>query len=288
MKGQTVIGIFDYGVDAQMAAQQLMKNGIPDSKIDVAVRGATDRHGNPINTNSATTGVNTTSTNATTAANTPNASASNRTDKDTGFFDSLFDNSDESKKYSEVAQHGSIVAVHTQSDEEAKRAAELLDKYGAIDVNDRAEKYKTMPREERPKWINNSIPVVQEEMKVGKREVETGGVRVRSRIIERPVEEHLRLREEHIRVERNAVNRPASEQDLATFKQGETEIIEHAEVPMVDKEARVVEEVRLGKETTMHDETVRDTVRKTDIEIDDIEVDRNNPNRDNKRNPNNL
>lgn len=281
MKGQTVIGIFDYGVDAQMAAQQLMKNGIPDSKIDVAVRGATDRHGNPINQ---------TATPNTANANTPDATVGNRNDKDTGFFDSLFDNSDESSKYSEVAQHGSIVAVHTQSEDEARRAAELLDKYGAIDVNDRAEKYKALPREERNNWINSSIPVVQEEVNIGKREVETGGVRVRSRIIEKPVEEHLRLREEHIHVERQPVNRPATEQDFATFKSGETEIIEHAEVPIVDKESRVVEEVRVGKETTTRDETVRETVRKTDVDVDQINTNRDNLNRDdvdrdNLRNP---
>ncbi|GAA4428064.1 hypothetical protein GCM10023188_11890 [Pontibacter saemangeumensis] len=278
MKGQTVIGIFDYGVDAQMAAQKLMSNGIPESKIDVAVRGATDRHGNPLN-----------------KATTPNTATTNRTDttpgtrndKDTGFFESLFDNKDESIKYSEVAQHGSIVAVHTQSDEEAKRAAELLDKYGAIDVDDRAEKYKKMPREERNKWINSSIPVVQEEMKVGKREVETGGVRVRSRIVEKPVEEHLRLREEHVHVERQPVNRPATEKDFATFKSGETEIIEHAEVPLVSKEARVVEEVKLGKETTTRDETVRETVRKTDVDINEIDAKRNNSNSNDVRNQRN-
>ena len=266
MKGQTVIGIFDYGIDAQMAAQQLMSKGIPESKIDVAVRGATDRHGNPLNTA------------------TPNTTVGNN-DKDSGFFDSLFDSRDESSKYADVAQHGSIVAVHTQSEDEARRAAELLDEYGAIDVDDRAEKYKSMPRNERNKWISSSIPVVQEELNVGKREVETGGVRVRSRIVEKPVEEHLRLREEHVHVERQPANRPATEKDFATFQKGETEIIEHAEVPLVNKEARVVEEVKFGKETTTRDETVRETVRKKEVDVDDIDSNRDNLNLTNPRNP---
>ena len=148
MKRQTVIGIFDYGVDAQMAAQQLMKNGIPDNMIDVAVRGATDRHGNAINRTS-------------TDDIMPRATVGERIDRDAGFFDSLFDNRDESSRYSEVANHGSVVTVHTESEEEARRAAKLLDTYGAIDVNERAEKYKALPREERGNWINSSIPVVQ-------------------------------------------------------------------------------------------------------------------------------
>ncbi|RDV16404.1 DUF2382 domain-containing protein [Pontibacter diazotrophicus] len=279
MKGQTVIGIFDYGVDAQMAAQQLMSNGIPESKIDVAVRGARDKSGSTANTANNTTTANPAADRpnptASTAAN-PNASAANRTDNDSNFFSNLFTDDNDRSKYSEVAQHGSIVTVHAESKDEAHRAAELLDKFGAIDVDERAEKYKSMPREKRAQWINSSIPVVQEEMKVGKREVETGGVRLRSRVIEKPVEEHLRLREEHVRVERNAVNRPASEQDLATFKQGDKEFIEHAEVPMVEKQARVVEEVNVGKQTNTREETVRDTVRKQDVEVDKIQA-KNDP-----------
>jgi hypothetical protein len=47
----------------------------------------------------------------------------------------------------------------------------------------------------------------REQLQVGKREVEHGGVRVRSRVIEKPVEEHLRLREERVVVNRRPVNR---------------------------------------------------------------------------------
>lgn len=256
-----------------MAAQQLMSNGIPEDKIDIAVRGARDHNSgstaNTANTSTTNTAADRPNPTASTAANqnaattpNPNASAATRTDNDGNFFSSLFTDDNDRSKYSEVAQHGSIVTVHAETKDQAQRAAELLDKYGAIDVDERAEKYKSMPREKRAQWINSSIPVVQEQMNVGKREVETGGVRLRSRIIEKPVEEHLRLREEHVRVERNQVNRPANEKDLATFKQGDKEFIEHAEVPMVDKQARVVEEVNIGKTTSTREETIRDTVKK--------------------------
>lgn len=270
MKAQTVIGIFDYGVDAQMAAQQLMSNGIPEEKIDIAVRGARDKNDSTANTLNTTANSTADRPNPTASTTANTNTTANRTDNDSSFFGSLFNDNENRNKYSEVAQHGSIVTVHAETQDQAHRAAELLDKYGAIDVDERAEKYKSMPREKRAQWINSSIPVVQEEMKVGKREVETGGVRVRSRIIEKPVEEHLRLREEHVRVERNAVNRAANENDLATFKEGSKEFIEHAEVPMVDKQARVVEEVNIGKQTTTRDETIRDTVKKQDVDINKI------------------
>jgi stress response protein YsnF len=104
--------------------------------------------------------------------------------------------------------------------------------------------------------------------------VETGGVRLRSRIVERPVEEHVRLREETVNVERNAVNRPVSSDDLANFKEQNIELTEHAEVPVVNKEARVVEEIRVSKDVTERDETIRDNVRHTEVDIDNLNKDK--------------
>ncbi|GAB3200237.1 stress response protein YsnF [Pontibacter aydingkolensis] len=264
---QTVIGIFDYGVDAQMAAQELERNGIPSNNIDIAVRGAKDKTNapnqnrpNPSNPNMGGP-TNTTATTGTT---------DNKRDND--FFNSLFDSRDESSKYYKVAKQGSIVTVHANSKEQATKAAELLDKCGAIDVNERSAQYRSMSSSDKGKWTNSnqSIPVVEEKMQVGKREVETGGVTLKSRIIERPVEEKLRLREEHVHVERRPVNRPANEKDMAGFKEGEITMTEHAEKPIVNKQARVVEEVRLGKEVEQREETVRGTERKTDVEVDKL------------------
>src|SRR5437764_1124785 len=82
----------------------------------------------------------------------------------------------------------------------------------------------------------------------GKEEVETGGVRLRSRIVERPVEESLRLKQEHVRVERNKVDREATDKDFDNFEERDIEMIEHTEVPVVNKQARVVEEVSLEKD----------------------------------------
>lgn len=110
-----------------------------------------------------------------------------------------------------------------------------------------------------------SIPVIEEELQVGKREVAKGGIRLRSRIVENEVQENINLREEKVHVERTPVNRPANVGDL---KEEQIEVTERAEVPVVSKEARVVEEVSLNKEVTEKEESVRDTVRSTQVDIE--------------------
>ncbi len=116
------------------------------------------------------------------------------------------------------------------------------------------------------------IPVVEEELIVGKRQVERGGVRVFTRIVETPVEEHVVLREEHASVERHAVNRPISETELNALGDQSVEVREMAEEAVVGKTARVVEEVRVGKESTERTEQIRDTVQKTQVEVDQLQA----------------
>lgn len=121
----------------------------------------------------------------------------------------------------------------------------------------------------------NVIPVIEEELQVGKREVETGGVRVESRITERPVEERVTLREEHVNVERHPVNREVTNADLANFKEGEIDITTRAEEAVVAKQARVVEEVEIGKTVSEREETISDTVRRTDVDVEETDATRN-------------
>jgi uncharacterized protein (TIGR02271 family) len=109
---------------------------------------------------------------------------------------------------------------------------------------------------------------VKEEIQVGKRQVLRGGVRVYSRLIEEPVEQNVSLREERVRVERRPVNRSATDADLSAGKAQEIEVQEFAEEPVIAKQARVVEEVRVGKEVSERTETVRDTVRHTEVDVE--------------------
>ena len=117
------------------------------------------------------------------------------------------------------------------------------------------------------------IPVIEEELQVGKREVETGGVRVTSNVTEVPVEEQVRLREEHVTVDRHPVDRPATDADLRAAQGAVLEVTETAEEAVVAKQARVVEEVVVGKEASERTETIRDTVRHTDVDVQQLEQD---------------
>ena len=113
-----------------------------------------------------------------------------------------------------------------------------------------------------------TIPVIKEELNIGKREVETGGVRLRSRVVENEVSKDINLRQETVRIERNLVDRNATEDD---FVEAEMEEREYDEVPVVNKEARVVEEISLSKDVNEREETVRDSVRNTEVDIDGIQ-----------------
>ncbi|MBM1169810.1 YsnF/AvaK domain-containing protein [Microvirga arabica] len=116
------------------------------------------------------------------------------------------------------------------------------------------------------------IPVAEEELHVGKREVSHGRVRIRSHVTERPVEEQVSLREEHVSVERRPAEgtlRTGSMNDGDLFRERSIEMEERAEEAVVSKEARVVEEVVVRKDADQRTQTVSDTVRKTEVEVDD-------------------
>ena len=115
-----------------------------------------------------------------------------------------------------------------------------------------------------------SIPVLEEDLQVGKRRVLRGGVRVFSRVVETPVEESIGLREEHVQVNRQTVNRPATEADFASGRNQAIEVEQYGEEAVVAKQARVVEEVNVGKEVTDRTETVKDSLRHTEVEVEQI------------------
>ncbi|RXH58202.1 YsnF/AvaK domain-containing protein [Granulicella sibirica] len=116
-----------------------------------------------------------------------------------------------------------------------------------------------------------AIPIVEEDLEVGKRTVDQGGVRVYRRVIEIPVEQSVNLREEHVVIERNAVDRPVKDADLALQGNQVFELTETAEEAVVGKTAHVVEEVVVGKTASERTEHIHDTVRHTEVEIEEIQ-----------------
>jgi uncharacterized protein (TIGR02271 family) len=115
------------------------------------------------------------------------------------------------------------------------------------------------------------IPIAEEELHVGKREVGHGRVRIQSRVVERPVQEQVTLREERVDVERRPVSGEYREGALSgdPFQERTIEVEERGEEAVVSKEARVVEEVVVRKDVEQRTETVSDTVRKTEVDVED-------------------
>lgn len=110
------------------------------------------------------------------------------------------------------------------------------------------------------------IPVIQEDLVVGKREVGLGGVRVTSHLVEEPVSTSVTLREEHAVIERRPVDRAVTDAD---FRTGQViTLTESAEEAVVGKVARVVEEVYAGTAVTEHTEAINETVRHTEVNVE--------------------
>jgi uncharacterized protein (TIGR02271 family) len=229
-------------------------------------------------------------------------------DKDEGafsgirsFFAEVFGSNreqDDVELYSEAVRRGNyVLTVNVPEDELVDRATDVLDRYDPVDIDEQASQWKSggwaAPQSMRQDSMqtgvtgatgttgttraqsatqneSQAIPVVKEELRVGKRQVQRGGVRIYQRVTEQPVEESVNLREERVVVERNPVDQPASEADLSGMKQGTIELRETAEEPVVEKTARVVEEVRVGKEVSERQEQVRDTVRGTEVEVENL------------------
>jgi len=183
---------------------------------------------------------------------------------------------EDEKHYTEAVSTGGAFLAVTVPDNRADAAVSILEKHGAKNVDDQAPvSGKNATRVSGEKSLKKGsagekLNVVQEELQVGKRQVQRGGIRVYSHITERPVEEQVTLREEHVRVERHPINRAATEADFTAFQEGQIELKESAEEAVVSKKARVVEEVIIGKTTTERQETVKDTVRRTDVEVEQI------------------
>lgn len=112
------------------------------------------------------------------------------------------------------------------------------------------------------------IPIVEEELLVGKRQVDRGSARVRSYVSEVPVHEQIRLRDERIQVTRRQVDQPLSEADGDAFRERTVEMTATGEEAVISKHAHVVEEVVISKTADERVHDINDTVRHTEVEID--------------------
>jgi uncharacterized protein (TIGR02271 family) len=168
--------------------------------------------------------------------------------------------------------------VTPETDEEATRRTDRRSEVTAEHEPVRAQTLADVPRAETaagdefavpPPEV--AIPVVAEELQVGKREVERGGVRVQKRVTETPVEEDVTLREERVNVDRRPADYTFHGTESEAFQESVVEIKEAYEELILNKKTRVVEEVVINKDVEEHTETVRETLRKTEVDIEPME-----------------
>lgn len=190
----------------------------------------------------------------------------------------LFGSHDDSHAYAEGLRRGHFLLTAKVDEMKTDAAVQTLETTGAVDLDTKEDEWKqsgwsapaasgATTSQAMTADRDAAIPVVEERLVVGKREVERGGVRVRSYVVETPVEEQVSLRDEHVDVERRVVDRPVGAGEDA-FRERTLEMTETGEEAVVGKQAYVTEEIALKKDVGQRTEEVRDTVRHTEVDVE--------------------
>ena len=235
-----VAGLFDHPEDARDCVRQLRAAGFNANDISLVARGEGGIGAAPAETEAALAG-----------AGIPESDARVFADH--------------------VDRGGALIFMEAQSADDAGRAAEIINGYytgrgGPAPAATRdavAEPLFEQGGELR-------VPVVEERLRVDKREVEAGGVRVSTWVEQSPVNEQVNLRDEKVRIERVAADRPASAGALDAWQETTFEIRERHEQAVITKEARVVEEIRIQKDVEQRTEQVQEVVRRTAVEVEEL------------------
>ncbi|HEU0043086.1 YsnF/AvaK domain-containing protein [Sphingomonas sp.] len=195
--------------------------------------------------------------------------------------------------YEEGIRRGGALLTADVHDDKVDDAVRILEEANSVDIDDRSQQWRQsgwdyagagtsvggattaaglFGARDRDTTTGSDreevIPIVEEQLVVGKREVSRGGARVRSYVTETPVHEQVRLREENIDVQRRRVDQPLSAADGDAFQERTIDVTATGEEAVVAKNARVVEEVVVSKTVGERTEDVSDTVRHTEVEID--------------------
>ena len=253
MQDQTIVAIYDTPAHAELAVQDLLAANIPESAIHRHAREGSYAG----------------------SATAPTVHAAG----DRGFWSALFggEPDDDITVYDRSVSGGSHAVSVRVSDEHVTRVTDILERHNPIDIDERASSFG-MTETTTPRPIVGKAPadatttdggamqLSEESLAVGKRVINQGTTRIRRFVIETPVEEQVTLHDERVTIERRPVtdDRPVSGADFSDKTIEMTELVEEA---VVSKTARVREEISLKKEATERVETVRDTVRREDVEI---------------------
>ena len=275
---RTLAAFFDTKGAAETAIADLEALGIPKQHITMVAGGTTSSLG--------------------TTATTPQHEGFLQSLKD------LFMPEEDQYSYAEGLRRGGYLVSIRSDEANYDRVLDILDRDGAVDMDERETTWRSegwkgyqagavpmaagmaatdtttrtasltapsqpiLAKGTMAQGSDEMIPVYEESIQVGKREVSHGRLRVRSYVVETAVNEQVSLRTENVSVDRRPVDRTVSATD-AMFQDRVIEVEEFAEEAVVSKQARVVEEISLHKEARDRTETITDTVRRTEVEIED-------------------
>ncbi|WP_375461117.1 YsnF/AvaK domain-containing protein [uncultured Enterovirga sp.] len=276
----TITALFDKRAEAMQAVEELVRAGVPRPAVRISPE--------------SDVGASTTTTTSYDAS---------RDEK--GFWASLGDlfMPDEDRyTYAEALNRGSVMVSVSVSETSAALAEDILEKHGTVNVEEREAAWRkdgwsgyTAPvsgaagtatakvgvKETSAQTAalgprdmadgDQSIQEVEEQLRVGKRQVASGRVKVRSYVVETPVSEQINLHSETVRVERRPVDGSMTVTEDA-FRERTIEAVATSEEAVVSKEARVTGEVLVRKEVADRTETITDKVRSTKVEVEDDRV----------------
>jgi uncharacterized protein (TIGR02271 family) len=255
MNYEKIVALFDTADHAEAARRNLEAAGFPGSEISL------------VSNKTITTG--------------------GQTLREPGLWHRLFGRTIEQHEatvYGRTVEAGGIVLTLRAADTDTAKAMGILNAHKVIDVKGRAVEYGLLPAAaaaSTPK-ISSTAPVItapiakdavlrlaEEQLNVGKRMIQEGTTRVRRFVTERPVEAQVTLHEEHANVVRRAISDPSYVKDI-DWSDKTIEVEETAEEAVVSKSARIAEEVVVSKTGTERVETVRDTVRRQQVEVERV------------------
>ena len=193
--------------------------------------------------------------------------------------------SDDSALYDQKLAAGSVVLSVVVADTDAARVEAIIEKHHPIDIDERdvatpataqpvmaasvaKPAVATTARATAGTEHGEVIALAEESLNIGKRVIDRGVAKIRRYVVARPVEEQIRLRTESLRMERRPVTGDVKV-GADAFSEKTFEMKQTSEEAVVSKTARVVEEVVIGKDVTERVETVKDTVRREEIEVVD-------------------
>jgi len=170
------------------------------------------------------------------------------------------------ESYGKAMQKGGALVVAEAPDDKADAALSTMRSFKALTPEALLEKLDDQTSEE-----TRTAQVIEEELEVGVART-TGGKRLKTEISEREVQETVTLHQENVEVEHTKVDRVLKPEEAdKAFQENTLEMTATTEKPVVSKQAHVVEEVSLTKQSGERDVTVSGTVRRQDVTVEEID-----------------